>query len=52
MMIQIFFRTRESLSIQLKLSFFVRFDMCVMDLKVVDTKKDDISASRHMLLIK
>jgi len=23
-----------------------------MDLKVVDTKKDDISASKHMLLIK
>jgi hypothetical protein len=49
MMIPIFLLEQDKLSLSI---FFVKINKCVMDLIVVDTEKDDISANKHVLLIK
>jgi hypothetical protein len=48
MMIPIFLLEQGKLSLSI---FFVKIDMCMMDLIVVDTEKDDIYAHKHVLLI-
>lgn len=42
----------ESLSVHMKLNFFVDIDMCGMDFILVGTEKDDISACQYVLRIK